>query len=192
MKERRVSMLYKTFYESSLGNILIVSDENNIIGLWFEGQKYFLANIKDDITQKDDLPILQSAKLWLDQYFAGQKPNIADLKLAPRGNDFRLTVWKILCEIPYGQLTTYGEIAKKVAIVMNKESMSAQAVGGAVGHNPISIIIPCHRVVGSHGSLTGYAGGIDKKIKLLQLEGVDTKQLMIPKKGTALSYGNIK
>ena len=87
----------------------------------FEGQKYFLANIKDDITQKDDLPILQSAKLWLDQYFAGQKPNIADLKLAPRGNDFRLTVWKILCEIPYGQLTTYGEIAKKVAIVMNKE-----------------------------------------------------------------------
>lgn len=192
MKERRVSMLYKTFYESSLGNILIVSDENNIIGLWFEGQKYFLANIKDDITQKDDLPILQSAKLWLDQYFAGQKPNIANLKLAPRGNDFRLTVWKILCEIPYGQLTTYGEIAKKVAIVMNKESMSAQAVGGAVGHNPISIIIPCHRVVGSHGSLTGYAGGIDKKIKLLQLEGVDTKQLMIPKKGTALSYGNIK
>lgn len=192
MKERRVSMLYKTFYESSLGNILIVSDENNIIGLWFEGQKYFLANIKEDITQKDDLPILQSAKLWLDQYFAGQKPNIADLKLAPRGNDFRLTVWKILCEIPYGQLTTYGEIAKKVAIVMNKESMSAQAVGGAVGHNPISIIIPCHRVVGSHGSLTGYAGGIDKKIKLLQLEGVDTKQLMIPKKGTALSYGNIK
>ncbi|MBS5370220.1 MAG: methylated-DNA--[protein]-cysteine S-methyltransferase [Longibaculum muris] len=185
-------MLYKTIYESSLGNILIVSDENNIIGLWFEGQKYFLANIKDDITQKDDLPILQSAKLWLDQYFAGQKPNIANLKLAPRGNDFRLTVWKILCEIPYGQLTTYGEIAKKVAIVMNKESMSAQAVGGAVGHNPISIIIPCHRVVGSHGSLTGYAGGIDKKIKLLQLEGVDTKQLMIPKKGTALSYGNIK
>lgn len=192
MKGKRVSMLYKTIYESSLGNILIVSDENNIIGLWFEGQKYFLANIKDDITQKDDLPILQSAKLWLDQYFAGQKPNIADLKLAPRGNDFRLTVWKILCEIPYGQLTTYGEIAKKVAIVMNKESMSAQAVGGAVGHNPISIIIPCHRVVGSHGSLTGYAGGIDKKIKLLQLEGVDTKQLMIPKKGTALSYGNIK
>lgn len=192
MKERRVSMLYKTIYESSLGNILIVSDENNIIGLWFEGQKYFLANIKDDITQKDDLPILQSAKLWLDQYFAGQKPNIANLKLAPRGNDFRLTVWKILCEIPYGQLTTYGEIAKKVAIVMNKESMSAQAVGGAVGHNPISIIIPCHRVVGSHGSLTGYAGGIDKKIKLLQLEGVDTKQLMFPKKGTALSYGNIK
>ena len=192
MKGRRVSMLYKTIYETSLGNILIVSDENNIIGLWFEGQKYFLANIKDDITQKDDLPILQSAKLWLDQYFAGQKPNIADLKLAPRGNDFRLTVWKILCEIPYGQLTTYGEIAKKVAIVMNKESMSAQAVGGAVGHNPISIIIPCHRVVGSHGSLTGYAGGIDKKIKLLQLEGVDTKQLMIPKKGTALSYGNIK
>lgn len=192
MKERRVSMLYKTIYESSLGNILIVSDENHIIGLWFEGQKYFLANIKEAIIQKDDLSILQSAKLWLDQYFAGEKPSLSDLKLAPRGNDFRLTVWKILCEIPYGQLTTYGEIAKKVASIMNKESMSAQAVGGAVGHNPISIIIPCHRVVGSHGSLTGYAGGIDKKIKLLQLEGVDTKQLIIPKKGTALSYGNIK
>lgn len=192
VKERRMSMLYKTIYESSLGNILIVSDENHIIGLWFEGQKYFLANIKEDIIQEDDLPVLQSTKQWLDRYFAGEKPSLSDLKLAPRGNDFRLTVWKILCEIPYGQLTTYGEIAKKVAIIMNKESMSAQAVGGAVGHNPISIIIPCHRVVGSHGSLTGYAGGIDKKIKLLQLEGVDTKQLMIPKKGTALSYGNIK
>lgn len=177
-------MLYKTNYQSMLGNIVIVSDKENLIGLWIEGQKYFLANIKENIVEKDDIPILQETKQWLDDYFTGQKPNISDLKLSPRGTEFRKIVWQILCEIPYGQLTTYGDIAKKVAKIMNKESMSAQAIGGAVGHNPISIIIPCHRVVGSQGSLTGYAGGIDKKMKLLELEGVDMQKLFIPVKGT--------
>ena len=102
------------------------------------------------------------------------------------GSIFAKNVWKILCQIPYGELTTYGEIAKKMAKLMNKDKMSAQAVGGAVGHNPISIIIPCHRVVGKNGNLTGYAGGIDKKIKLLELEKVEMSNLMLPTKGTTL------
>ena len=122
----------------------------------------------------------------LDRYFAGEKPEISELPLAPIGGEFRQAVWKILCEIPYGQVTTYGEIAKKIAAQRNRKTMSAQAVGGAVGHNPISIIIPCHRVVGSNGSLTGYAGGIDLKIKLLEHEGVDLSKFFVPKKGTAL------
>lgn len=108
------------------------------------------------------------------------------MKLAPRGSEFRKAVWAALCEIPYGKVTTYGEISKKVAAKFGKQHMSAQAVGGAVGHNAISIIIPCHRVVGSNGSLTGYAGGIDKKVKLLTLEKVDMSSFFIPKKGTAL------
>ena len=112
------------------------------------------------------------AKKWLDRYFKGEKPQISELDLEPIGSDFAKNVWKLLCEIPYGEVTTYGEIAKKVAKIMNKSTMSAQAVGGAVGHNPISIIIPCHRVIGTNGSLTGYAGGIDKKIFLLKHEGV--------------------
>ena len=124
--------------------------------------------------------------MWLDRYFAGENPQISELPLAPSGSDFRQMVWKILCDIPSGQTTTYGEIAKKIAARTGRSTMSAQAVGGAVGHNPISIIIPCHRVVGTNGSLTGYAGGIDKKIALLELEGVDMTKYFVPTKGTAL------
>ncbi|WP_295925618.1 methylated-DNA--[protein]-cysteine S-methyltransferase, partial [uncultured Akkermansia sp.] len=126
------------------------------------------------------------AKDWLDRYFAGGRAPIAQLPLAPVGGEFRQAVWKILCGIPYGEVTTYGEIARKMAARGNRRSMSAQAVGGAVGHNPISIIIPCHRVVGTGGSLTGYAGGIAAKIRLLELEGVDMSRLFMPKRGTAL------
>jgi methylated-DNA-[protein]-cysteine S-methyltransferase len=129
---------------------------------------------------------LNSAKKWLDSYFLGKKPRISELPLAPIGGEFRQSVWRILCEVPYGSVITYGEIAKKIAYEKGIEKMSAQAVGGAVGNNPISIIIPCHRVVGSNGSFTGYAGGIQKKVNLLTLEGVDTSQYSIPKKGTAL------
>lgn len=100
-----------------------------------------------------------------------QKPMLSELALAPQGSDFQQNVWKLLCEIPYGETTTYGELAKRVAAQMGRETMSAQAVGGAVGWNPISIIIPCHRVVGADGSLTGYAGGLDKKLRLLEIEG---------------------
>ena len=130
--------------------------------------------------------MLQAAKRWLDRYFAGKKPEISELPLAPMGSAFQQGVWELLCEIPYGQVTTYGEIAKKMAARMGKSSMSGQAVGGAVGHNPISIIIPCPRVVGANGSLTGYAGGIKKKVKLLEHEGVDLQKFFIPKEGTAL------
>ena len=134
----------------------------------------------------DNLPVLQKAKAWLDRYFRGEKPKISELPLAPIGNDFRQAVWKILCEIPYGEVITYGGIAKKIAAQRGLSRMSAQAVGGAVGHNPISIIIPCHRVVGTNGSLTGYSGGLDLKIKLLDFEGVDLAPLFRPTKGTAL------
>ncbi len=166
-------MLYKTLYNSPLGVLTIAGDGKNITGVWLEGQKYFCATVTEPLIAKDDLPGFIKTKSWLDRYFQGKKPLIKELPLAPQGNDFRQAVWKILCEIPYGETLTYGEIAKKIAAQMNRKSMSAQAVGGAVGHNPISIIIPCHRVVGSNGSLTGYAGGIDKKIKLLQHEGIE-------------------
>lgn len=123
---------------------------------------------------EDDAVILnlKNTVEWLERYFNGEQPEIAELVLAPQGSEFRQIVWKNLCEIPYGKVVTYGELAKKVAVQMGRERMSAQAVGGAVGHNPISVIIPCHRVIGADGSLTGYAGGIEKKRMLLELEGV--------------------
>ena len=127
----------------------------------------------------------QKAKKWLDVYFSGEEPNFTP-PLHPNGSTFRKAVWQILLDIPYGQTITYGEIARRIAVMKNTSHMSAQAVGGAVGHNEISIIIPCHRVIGTNGSLTGYAGGIDKKISLLKLEHTDMSRLFIPKKGTAL------
>ena len=136
--------------------------------------------------EKDNALIFRETKRWLDRYFEGEKPSINELSIAPIGSDFRKAVWQILCEIPYATTITYGEIAEKLALRSGLVKMSAQAVGGAVGHNPISIIIPCHRVVGANGSLTGYAGGVDKKLELLKFEGVDTSRLFIPKKGTAL------
>lgn len=179
-------MYYKTIYESPIGLLTLASDGKNLIGLWVEGQKYHGATIDEEIIENEEMPIFEATKKWLDKYFAGEEPAISKLSLAPIGTDFRQDVWKILCEIPYGQVVTYGDIAKEMASKMNKKTMSSQAVGGAVGHNPISIIIPCHRVVGTNGSLTGYAGGIDKKIKLLKLEEVDTGAFFIPEKGTAL------
>ncbi|MFY9118831.1 MAG: methylated-DNA--[protein]-cysteine S-methyltransferase [Syntrophomonadaceae bacterium] len=179
-------MYYSTHYTSPVGDILLVSDENSIIGLWIGEQKYMEKTMPHDIIAKDDLPVLQEGVAWLDDYFAGKKPKLSRLSLAPTGSEFQQQVWRILTEIPYGELTTYGKIAKEVAQRMGKARMSAQAVGGAVGHNPISIIIPCHRVVGANGSLTGYGGGMEKKIKLLEHEEVDMTGLFVPKKGTAL------
>lgn len=179
-------MYYKTTYESPVGLITLACHNNSIVGLWNEGQKYYGSNISAEMVGKNDLQVLALAKQWLDRYFAGEKPDISELPIAPIGGEFRQRVWSILCQIPYGQVITYGDIAKMVATKMNKTTMSSQAVGGAVGHNPISIIIPCHRVVGTNGSLTGYAGGIDIKVKLLELEGTDMSGLFIPTKGTAL------
>lgn len=181
-------MYYSTTYSSPIGIIMLACDEkgNNLVGLWIDGQKYHGDSIPESMMENDHIPIFYATKKWLDRYFSGKNPEISKLILAPIGGTFRQEVWKILSEIPYGEIITYGEIAKKMAAKMNQKSMSSQAVGGAVGHNPISIIIPCHRVVGSNGSLTGYAGGIKTKIKLLELENVDMSRLFVPKKGTAL------
>lgn len=163
-------MLYVMDYVAPIGNLKIVSDEKSIIGLWIQGQKYFQSTIINEEISIETVPILKQAKQWLKRYFAGEKPLPKELSLKPKGSDFRNLVWEILCKIPYGEVTTYGEIAKEVAQKMHKEKMSAQAVGGAVGYNPISIIIPCHRVIGTNGNLTGYAGGIELKKKLLDFE----------------------
>ena len=174
-------MIYKTYYESPVGKLFIASDGENIIGLCIEGQKYYLDNIEQEGIVKDNLEIFDKTRNWLYRYFKQEKPEISELSLKPEGNLFRQCVWNFLCKIPYGETITYGDLAKKVAKKLNKPSMSAQAVGNAVGHNPISIIIPCHRVVGKNGSLTGYAGGIDKKIKLLEIENVNMEKFFVLK-----------
>ncbi len=174
-------MIYTTYYNSPIGKILLASKENKLIGLWIEGQKHYLGNLKEEIQEKDNEEILANTKIWLNRYFNGEKPKITELDLEPIGSEFRQNVWKILCKIPYGEVTTYGKIAKQMAKMMNKEKMSAQAIGNAVGYNPISIIIPCHRVVGANGNLTGYAGGIDKKIKLLEHEHIDISDFYLQK-----------
>ena len=181
-------MFYYTIYPSPLGELTLACTENGqaLVGLWIAGQKYFLAPLPEPPERGDHLPVFTQARAWLGQYFAGERPSLSKLSLAPAGGAFRQRVWQLLRHIPYGQVTTYGTIARQLAAKQGLASMSSQAVGGAVGHNPLSIIIPCHRVVGTGGSLTGYAGGIDKKIWLLEHEGVDTKGLTIPKKGAAL------
>lgn len=179
-------MYYSTTYPSPVGIITLASDGRGLVGLWIEGQKYFGSAMAGELTERACLPVFDEVRDWLNRYFAGEKPAVSEVPLSPNGSEFRLRVWKILCEIPYGEVITYGEIAKRMAEKMGRERMSGQAVGGAVGHNPISIIIPCHRVVGANGSLTGYAGGIDTKVKLLEHEGVEMSHLFVPKKGSAL------
>ena len=164
-------MQYVNHYQSPIGGIMLAADGEGLTGLWLEGQKYF-ANQLDTEHEEKNLPIFEQTKVWLDIYFSGKEPDFFP-PLHMVGSPFRLAVWEILREIPYGKVITYGEIARKIAEQKGIPRMSAQAVGGAVGHNEISIIVPCHRVVGSNGSLTGYAGGIEKKAKLLALEGVD-------------------
>ena len=171
-------MVYTCKYKSPLGDILLAADEIGLTGLWFEGQKYFANTLPDEHILLET-EILAEAKKWLDVYFSGEEPKFTP-PLHPEGSTFRQAVWQILLQIPYGQTITYGEIASKLTEKKNGSHMSAQAVGGAVGHNEISIIIPCHRVVGTNGSLTGYAGGIDKKISLLELEHVDMRHLFVP------------
>ena len=177
-------MMYTLHYDSPLGGILLAADEIGLTGLWFEGQKYF-ARTLDTVHQEQETPVLLEAKRWLDIYFSGQEPDFPP-PLHPIGSPFRQEVWELLLQIPYGQTTTYSALAKQLAAKRSLSRMSAQAVGGAVGHNEISIIIPCHRVVGTNGSLTGYAGGIDKKVQLLTLEKVCLEHFFVPTKRTAL------
>lgn len=176
--------MYTTEFETPLGKMTAASDGENLTGLWIDGQKYH--GVTGKMAHSPDLPIFKTTENWLERYFSDMRPDISEIPLAPAGSEFRLMVWNILCGIPYGECRTYGEIAKTVASKLGKEKMSCQAVGGAVGHNPISVIIPCHRVVGSDGNLTGYAGGIDRKVKLLEHEGTDMYGLFVPSKGTAL------
>lgn len=164
-------MTYIQHYNSPLGGILLAADDIGLTGLWFDGQKYFADSLPAEHIERET-PILTDAKRWLDIYFAGTEPDFTP-PLRPVGSAFRLAVWELLLQIPYGQTVTYGELARMLSEKQGLARMSAQAVGGAVGHNSISLIIPCHRVVGTNGSLTGYAGGIDKKIKLLELEHID-------------------
>ena len=177
-------MTFIQHYRSPLGGILLAADEAGLTGLWFDGEKYFADHLPARHTV-GETPILAETKRWLDIYFTGREPGFLP-PLHPIGSAFRQSVWELLLRIPYGQTTTYGEIARQLAAKRGLARISAQAVGGAVGHNEISILIPCHRVVGMSGSLTGCASGISKKAKLLELERADMSALFIPKRGTAL------
>ena len=177
-------MVYAQHYNSPLEGITMASDGAALIGLWFDGQKYFADSVKGECQEKS-LAIFDDTARWLDIYFSGIEPDFMP-KININGTPFRKSVAEIMLTIPYGKTMTYGEIARKIAEQRGSNKMSAQAVGGAVGHNSISIIIPCHRVVGTNGSLTGYAGGIDRKIQLLKLEHADMSKLFVPDKGTAL------
>ncbi len=180
-------MLYCTTYDAGpFGEFTLAGNGHSLCGLWMDGQKYFAATAHGAMERRDDLPIFEQAVQWLDRYFAGEAPNPVDLALAPCGSPFRQRVWRKLLAIPYGQVRTYRDIAQELAVEDGREHMSAQAVGGAVGHNPISLIIPCHRVIGANGSLTGYAGGVTRKMRLLEHEGVDISRLFVPTRGTAL------
>lgn len=167
-----------------MGEILLACDEAGLTGLWFEGEKFYALSLDKEHEQKE-MPVFTEVKRWLDIYFSGHNPGFMP-PIHMIGSDFQMSVWELLTQIPYGETTTYGELAKCVAQKRGLSRMSAQAVGGAVGHNEISIIVPCHRVVGTDGSLTGYAGGVDRKLKLLTLEGADLTGMFVPTKGTAL------
>lgn len=161
-------MHYINHYHSPLGTILLAADDTGLTGLWFKGQKYFAQGL-DKETEEKEFSVFQTARRWLDVYFSGQKPDF-QVPLHFQGTTFQKEVWEILLSIPYGETTTYGAIAKQLAAKRGLPHLSAQAVGSAVGHNKISIIVPCHRVIGADRSLTGYAGGIWRKEKLLALE----------------------
>ena len=177
-------MIFIQRYDSPLGGILLAADEIGLTGLWFDGQKFFARDLPAERVEQNT-PALSEVKRWLDSYFTGKEPDFMP-PLHPIGSAFRRSVWDILLRIPYGQTTTYGEIARQLAEKQGRPRIAAQAVGVAVGRNKISIIIPCHRVVGTNGSLTGYAGGIDKKVKLLEWEHTDMTGLFVPREGTAL------
>lgn len=177
-------MQYIARAASPLGEITLSSDGEALTGLWFDGQKYFGATLDADAKVRE-LPVFAQTRRWLEIYFAGREPDFTP-PLRPVGSPFRQAVWQVMAQIPYGQTRTYGQLAQIIGRQRGLARFSAQAVGGAVGHNPISIILPCHRVVGADGSLTGYAGGVGRKAALLELEGTDMMGLYIPEKGSAL------
>ncbi len=177
-------MQYTAAYQSSVGDVLLAADETGLTGLWFEGEKFYALSL-DPEHEERETPIFAITRRWLDIYFSGHEPDFMP-PVHMIGSEFRRCVWELLLQIPYGTTVTYGDLARQVARRRGLRRMSAQAVGGAVGHNEISIIVPCHRVAGTNGSLTGYAVGVDKKRRLLELEGVDMEKFFVPARGTAL------
>ena len=178
--------MYVTEYETDLiGKLTLGADEHGLTGSWFNNDRYYLTGINEPLERVDSLPVFQQAFEWLDRYFAKEQPSPAELPLAPRGTTFQQSVWKALEAIPYGKVVTYGDIAEEISHMQGRRT-SARAVGGAVGRNPLCVIIPCHRVIGASGSLTGFGGGIPSKLALLEHEGIDTSRFRIPTKGTAL------
>ena len=163
-------MIQTAFYDAPYGRYVMAAEDGALTGVWLEGQKYFPSDLPAPFGEEAE--IFARTRRWLDAYFAGRQPEVSALPIAPRGSAFAQSVWQLLLEIPYGQTVSYGELAKRLAEQRGLSQLSAQAVGGAVGHNPISIIIPCHRVLGAKNRLTGYAGGLDVKTFLLKLEGI--------------------
>ena len=179
-------MAFSTTYDTGLiGELTLASDGESIIGCWFENDRLFGDTVEGPLIANDDVPVFDDARQWLDKYFKGENPAITELPLNPNGSDFRHLVWQKIREIPYGTTTTYGEIARQIEFETGKR-VSSQAVGGAVGHNPLCVIVPCHRVMGANGNLPGFGGGLDTKVKLLEHERVDMRRFFRPKKGTAL------
>ena len=161
------------YVSTPAGEILLAANGAALTGLWFAGQKHFARTLPRPLPPPGDAPALTAAKRWLTAYFAGKRPSSFELELAPEGTPFQLAVWRVLLGIPYGEVMSYGEVARDAARLLGRETCSARAAGVAVGRNPISIVIPCHRVIGADGALTGYAGGLERKVALLKLEGVD-------------------
>ena len=179
-------MTYYTQYETGLiGPLTLAGDGESLTGCWFDNDRYFGYGSDGTLDRRDDLAVFGQARAWLDRYFAGDAPDPSELPLDPHGTGFQRRVWRALTGIPYGQTVTYGDIARQLEAEAGKRT-SARAVGGAVGHNPLCLIVPCHRVVGSNGNLTGFGGGIDMKVKLLEHEGVDLSRFYRPKRGTAI------
>lgn len=176
------SIVYPT---DLIGSLTLATDGESLVGCWFNEGRYFGYGLKEEMSPIDEHPVLSQACAWLDRYFAGGQPSPHELPLNPGGSAFQKSVWRILADIPYGQTVTYGSIAKRLEEESGRRS-SARAVGGAVGHNPLCVIVPCHRVVGANGSLTGFGGGIATKVKLLEHEHASMEGLYIPKRGTAL------
>ena len=165
-------MDYSIQYQTPIGQVTLASNTHALTGLWFSGQKYDNSKYCYPLPSVDADPVLRAAVQWLDAYWQKRMPSPSDIPIAFHGSDFRIKIWQLLLQIPYGSCITYGELAQQYCVETGSPAMSAQAVGSAVGRNPISIIIPCHRVIGSKGSMTGYAGGIDRKIALLSHEDI--------------------
>ncbi len=171
--EKEIGMDYVYHYQSPLGGVTMASDGETLTGLWFDGQKYFAAGLEDVLEEKR-LPVFEETLHWLDVYFSGRSPGFLPA-LNPRGTAFQKAVWGVLASIPYGSTTTYGQIARQLKEKIKRPGILARAVGSAVSRNPVSLLIPCHRVIGADGRLHGYAGGTDKKLWLLKMENVQVK-----------------